>query len=82
VRGGRGVWLAWEYLVVLLGGVDAVVAGGGVDDADLVAVLDGAELFEFFGLFQRGGRERDVLEQEVSSVGVEAGVLEELRFEI
>ena len=61
----------------MLGGVDAVVLGGGVDDADFVAVFEGAELFEFFGFLQRGRGEGDVFEQEVAAVGVEAGVFED-----
>lgn len=61
---------------VLFGGVDAVVAGGSLDDADFVAVLEGAELFEFFGFFEGGGGEGDVFEEEVAAVGVEAGMLE------
>ena len=62
--------------LVLIGGVDPVVADDGLDDGDLVAVFEGAELFEFLGLLQRGRGEGDVLQQEVPAVGVQPRVFE------
>lgn len=61
---------------VLLRGVDAVVAGDGLDDGDGVAVLEGAELFELFGNFAGGFFEGDVGQQELAPVGVEAWVFQ------
>src|SRR5690606_26326031 len=63
---------------VLLRRVDA---GGGVGvvaegDDDVVAVLEGAELFQLLGLFEGRRRERAVGVEEVAPIDVEADVAE------
>ena len=47
----------------------------GDDDADGVAVLERAELFERLNAFERGGLEAGVGEQEVAPEAVKADVL-------
>lgn len=56
-------------------GVDADGVGGGVGDVDGDAVVEEAELFEAFDLFEPGGREGGEAFEGGAAVGVDAEVL-------
>ena len=61
----------------VVGRVDADGFDIGEADADAIAVLQPAELFEALGLFERRGRQLRDFAKDFATVGVEADVLQE-----
>ena len=77
-RGRLRFPIALHELFVLLGGVDAVVADFCDGDRYVVAVLQNAQLLQRLSLFQRRSWERDLVQQEVAAIDIEADVFERI----